>query len=61
MEVRWNIKDLEPPIKYLCSCRAYVLHVFDAADAIVGNFAAGDTDVVPESSLPICAKPAHVT
>lgn len=55
------MQDLEPAIKHLCSSCANVLHVLNAADTVVGNLTAGDTYIVPESSLAISAKPAYVT
>lgn len=40
---------------------ADVLHVLDATDAVVGNLAAGQADVIPEAALPIGAEPADRT
>lgn len=42
----------------LCSGRADVLDVFDAGDAVVLHFAAGQPDVLPEAALAVRAEPA---
>ena len=46
----WHLPDLGPG-------GADVLHVLDAADAVVGDLAAGQADVVPKPALPIRAEP----
>lgn len=46
---------------HLSSGRTHVFHTFDAADAVVRDFTAGCSNVIPETARTLISKPGGLT